>query len=242
MLRGIIRGNDGQTYSSLDELFGAPLTRYLIIVPESMVLAACPSMSDASRAVSTVNLWWIERCIQADKFIEPDDYPFARPFKRIKIPEMGKMTIAITQFSGVDYLHVHKAISLLGTLNWLCIVIVSIANKSIGAQFSEQFSKSKSLLIVNTAIKDESGDKVKAAETWGIPMVSQEWLYDCVLEGECLPFEKYLLNETTPKVEDVIPIKEEPVTQETKFEVLNGCTVKLDPALKVCIEPSTNVS
>ncbi|KAF3088797.1 hypothetical protein TWF102_008487 [Orbilia oligospora] len=209
-IRGIIRGFDGNTYPALQDLFETPASRYVIVVPDSYIQADCPKISDASKAVQIVTAWWLERCLHEDKFIEPDEYLLGRPMKRHNISGFEKMTVSVTKFDGVDYLHYTKAIG------------------KLGAEFCEKVYKARSLLIVNSADKSKHKDKERAAEAWGIPIVSQEWLLECISEGELIPFKKYLLN-TKPIAEEKdgeVEVKKEGST------ALENVTVKFDSAVK----------
>ncbi|KAF3928927.1 hypothetical protein AA313_de0205102 [Arthrobotrys entomopaga] len=208
-IRDIIRSFDGSTFSGLQELFEASASRYVIIVPDTYTQADCPRVSDASRAVQTVTFWWLERCLHEEKFIEPDEYPLGRPMKRHNIPGFDKMTISVTRFDGVDYLHYTKAIG------------------KLGAEFCEKVFKSRSLLLVNSKEKTGQQDKTNAAETWMIPMVSHEWLLECIAEGEYLPFKKYLLNKNP--IDEAGPS----IKREVGSTALEGCTAKFDGAVKV---------
>lgn len=209
-IRDIIRGFDGNTYPALQDLFEAPASRYVIVVPDTYIQADCPKISDASKAVQIVTAWWLERCLHEERFIEPDEYLLGRPMKRHNISGFEKLTVSVTKFDGVDYLHYTKAIG------------------KLGAEFCEKVYKARSLLIVNSADKSGHKDKVKAAEAWGIPIVSQEWLLECISEGELIPFKKYLLN-TKPIIEKKdggVEVKKEGST------ALEDVTVKFDSAVK----------
>ncbi|KAF3908390.1 hypothetical protein ABW21_db0200101 [Orbilia brochopaga] len=203
-IRDIIRSFDGNTFPGIQELFEASAKRYVIIVPDTFIQDDCPRVSDASRAVQTVTFWWLERCLHEEKFLEPDSYPLGRPMKRHNIPDFDKMTISVTRFDGVDYLHYTKAIA------------------KLGATFCEKVVKNRSLLVVNTADHLEQKDKTNAAEAWRIPMVSQDWLLDCTAEGKLLPFAKYLLNASP--VDDA--------RKDPGSDALEGCAVKFDSAVK----------
>ncbi|KAK6350137.1 hypothetical protein TWF696_006383 [Orbilia brochopaga] len=203
-IRDIIRGFDGNTFPGIQELFEASAKRYVIIVPDTFTQDDCPKVSDASRAVQTVTFWWLERCLHEEKFLEPDSYPLGRPMKRHSITGFDKMTISVTRFDGVDYLHYTKAIA------------------KLGATFCEKVVKNRSLLVVNTADHPEQKDKTNAAEAWRIPMVSQDWLLDCIVEGRLLPFAKYLLNAS--------PVDN--ARNEPGSDALEGCAVKFDSAVK----------
>ncbi|EPS39230.1 hypothetical protein H072_7019 [Dactylellina haptotyla CBS 200.50] len=207
-IRDVIRSYDGNTFAGLQELFEASASRYVIIVPDTYVQADCPRISDASRAVQIVTFWWLERSLHEDKFIEPDEYPLGRPMKRHNIPEFQKMTISVTRFDGVDYLHYTKAIG------------------SLGAEFCEKVFKSRSMLLVNSKDRSGKNDKTNAAEAWRIPMVSHEWLLECISEGEFVPYKKYILNKK--------PIDEAAPTIKTEVgaNALEGCAVKLDSAVE----------
>ncbi|KAK6348959.1 hypothetical protein TWF730_009720 [Orbilia blumenaviensis] len=208
-IRGIIRGFDGNTYPALQDLFQAPANRYVIIVPDTYIQADCPRISDASKAVQIVTSWWLERCLHEDKFIEPDEYPLGRPMKRHNIPGFEKLTVSVTKFDGVDYLHYTKAIG------------------KLGAEFCEKVYKARSLLIVKSGETIGHKDKVKAAEAWGIPVVSQEWLLECIAEAELVPFKKYLLN-TKPIAENKnsqVEVKKE------GCDALENVSVKFDAAV-----------
>jgi len=92
-----------------------------MVVPESFPKQSFPTLpsQDASKVVS---FWWIERCLHRKQFMEPkhpddggDDIDIlCFPFSSMPLKGFEGMDIVTTGFTGVNLMHVIKAIGLSG--------------------------------------------------------------------------------------------------------------------------------
>lgn len=98
------------------------------------------------RAGPTMNLvtnWWVERCLFGKRLVDPTDDVLSRPFDKLSIngkllvlcADLGfgntdvckgfsGLTVNSTGFSGIELLHVTKAVTLMGTGITLFVILV----------------------------------------------------------------------------------------------------------------------
>jgi DNA replication regulator DPB11 len=74
------------------------------------------------------------------------------------------VAIAITGFSGADLLHIERLIELLG------------------AQFYNTLTRKRSLLLCPD--RSIAGTKTIKAKEWGIPIVSVDWFWEVISNGD----------------------------------------------------------
>ena len=88
------------------------------------------------RAGSILNLvtnWWVERCLYGKRLVDPTDDVLSRPFDKLSIngkllvpcanlmsgnadiTGFSGLTVNSTGFSGIELLHVTRAVTLVGT-------------------------------------------------------------------------------------------------------------------------------
>ena len=84
----------------------------------------------------------------------------------------SEFVISISGYEGMERLHISRLITLLG------------------GHATDTFSKKNTLLICCKA----DGLKFSSAQKWRIPVVTVEWLYECVEKKSVLPIDGYLLN------------------------------------------------
>lgn len=106
------------------------------MVPHTLRKRDCPDISDFSM-VMIVTEWWVEACMYKNKFIEASEGFVYSPFEEYPLEGMGSLIdrkwdfsrsanvrlgfegleICLTQFSGIELLHMRKLITLLGLLS-----------------------------------------------------------------------------------------------------------------------------
>lgn len=120
---------------------------------------------------------WLEKCLHSKAYVDPDAHPLYRPFVAARIPGFQSLTICPTSFSGVDLLHFSKAA------------------KATGATYDETLRKQTSVLVCNSEVS-LNADKVRYALENEVPVVSQQWLWDCMRASELLIFDDYTIDRT----------------------------------------------
>lgn len=147
--------------------------RAFMVVSHDLPKADVPSFS-TSYPIEVVTVWWIERCLHHKQLLEPKKHIIGRPFPVFPIPEIvsKKMTICSSAFSGIDLLHLTRAIEL------------------IGGTYSDFMTPRASLLIVKS-INAVRKDKINYAKEWKIPVVTANWLWDSIEGGTILSIQAY---------------------------------------------------
>lgn len=85
-----------------------------------------------------------------------------------------------------------------------------MAYGDLGATYSEFFTPDASVLVCNT--KSPQVQKLHHALRWKVPIVTADWIWDCIREGELKPFEEYLVRVPSRKllIEDSVQSVELP--------------------------------
>jgi DNA replication regulator DPB11 len=166
---------DAEVSTTVDE-FLAPSThcpvRMFRVVPSNLPVSEHPDLPLSLGRVGTITEWWVERCLHHKKFMDPGEHVIGRPFTAFPIPEFKPMIISSAAFSGIDLLHVIRAVELLG------------------AKYSEDFTKHSTILLTKTTIGLRK-DKLEGAREWKVPIVDASWLWDSIEAGTRLPLQKY---------------------------------------------------
>ncbi|TQV91907.1 subunit of DNA polymerase II [Cordyceps javanica] len=172
-----IKSLDGTIVSSLDEAaalkMAKPCGRFVVVPQNSQ-----PDTHPQSRHddINFVTEFYIERCLQNKKFFRPEEHVLGRPFPLFPIPDFSSLTICTSAFTGLELNQVARSI------------------KQLGATFEEQFRRDSSLLVCRS-IEAIRKDKLRYAVEWGVPVVSAEWLWQCIDTGYKIPPENYIFPE-----------------------------------------------
>lgn len=67
----------------------------------------------------------------------------------------------------------------------------NLAYNDLGATYSEFFTPNASVLVCNAEFP--SAEKLHHALRWKVPIVTADWIWDCIREGEFKLFEEYLV-------------------------------------------------
>ncbi|KAF1933265.1 uncharacterized protein M421DRAFT_193164 [Didymella exigua CBS 183.55] len=165
----------------LEKLTSSNLRRGYLVIPHDVEVDAV-SRSLPERAGSLMNLvtnWWVERCLYGKRLVDPTDDVLSRPFDKLSINGFSGLTVNSTGFSGIELLHVTKAVTLMG------------------ANYDEQLHAKTSVIICNS--RKPAPQKLKFATNRHIPAVHAEWLWDCLRTGALRPFSSYMLNTLEPR-------------------------------------------
>jgi DNA replication regulator DPB11 len=168
--------NDGEIANSVEELLvdseKRPRVRLFRMVPQDLPVSEHPPLPESQLPVQTVTVWWLERCLHRKEFMDPAEHIVGRPFPVFPIKGFSGLIISTSAFSGIDLLHVTKAVKL------------------IGAKYSEDMTPQSSLLVTksSTAVRK---DKFDHAQEWKVPIVTADWLWGSIEAGTILPLSKY---------------------------------------------------
>ena len=102
---------------------------------------------------------------------------------------MKGMDISITKFTSIDLLYYPRLVRLLGTSSFSRLGSLNVKIVA-GASFHEMMRKNRSLLITNNTRGSES-EKILFAHMHDIPVVTGEWLVECLKQHRRLPYEGY---------------------------------------------------
>jgi DNA replication regulator DPB11 len=168
--------NDGEISSTMNELVHnldkSPEIRLFRVVPHDLPTSQHPPLPESQIPIQTVTVWWLERCLHKKDFIEPADHAIGRPFPVFPIESFSGITISTSAFSGIDLLHVTKAVKL------------------IGAKYSEDMTPQSTVLVTKSATAVRK-DKFDHAQDWKVPIVTAEWLWDSIRDGEMKSLARY---------------------------------------------------
>ncbi|KAH8144935.1 uncharacterized protein LAJ45_11056 [Morchella importuna] len=135
-------------------------SRLFVVVPATMRKRDCPDFSSIED-VLIVTDWWLEACMHKSILLEPSDGFTYSPFEEFPLEGFKGMQICLTQFTGVELLHMRNLITLLG------------------ASFHDILTKKRNLLVTSLPAR---GDKFDFAIQNDIPVVTTEWLRQCLKE------------------------------------------------------------
>jgi hypothetical protein len=176
VLAQTIQGIDGVVAPTMQEAANNKDASYrFLVVPQT---SQPESHSHApSDQVHFITEFYIEKCLQNKKFFPPDDEdPLGRPFPAFPIAGFSELKICSAAFTGIELSQVARAI------------------KQLGASFEEQFRRSTSVLVCKS-LGAMRKDKLKAAIAWGVPVVSANWLWECIATGYNVPFDAFIYPE-----------------------------------------------
>ncbi|KAK8144960.1 hypothetical protein G3M48_005094 [Beauveria asiatica] len=177
VLRQTLLSLDGIIVASLEEAATSqtadPCWRFLI-VPQNSQPDTHPQSQHNNLHIVTE--FYIERCLQNKHFFHPDDHVLGRPFPSFPIPGFSSLTICSSAFTGLELNQVSRSI------------------KQLGAKFEEQFRKDTSLLVCRS-FDSIRKDKLRYGVEWGVPIVSADWLWECIHTGYKVPHEDFIFPE-----------------------------------------------
>ncbi|CZR57313.1 related to S-M checkpoint control protein Rad4p [Phialocephala subalpina] len=176
LLRNHLVTNSGEVADTIENLVDIEsrnnVKRLFRIMPPDLKVINYPALPQSQLEIETITFWWVERCLHSKKFVEPSECILGRPFPMFPIQGFKKMIVSSSAFTGIDLLHLKKAVDL------------------IGATYSEDMTPQSTVLVTKslTALRL---DKSECARDWNIPIVTADWLWECIESGQRLPWTKY---------------------------------------------------
>jgi DNA replication regulator DPB11 len=177
ILTSHLNPHGAQVATTLKELLAPaqndPPVHSFRVIPSNLPASKRFDLPNSDVQFETITEWWVERCLHHKRFMDPADHVIGRPFPKYPIDEFREMTISSAAFTGIDLLHVKRAVDLLGGV------------------YSEDMTPKSSVLITQS-IEKLRKDKLDHAQQWGIPIVTAAWLWESIAAGKLLPLQKYL--------------------------------------------------
>ncbi|UNI17182.1 protein kinase activating protein dpb11 [Purpureocillium takamizusanense] len=168
----------GLVVRTLDEVVSypapaEPFFRFLIVPQLSQPDTHPPAPPDK---VHVVTQYYIERCLHSKSFLHPNSSVFGRPFPRYPIPGFSDLTICGSSFTGIELNQVARSVA------------------QLGARYDEEFKRTTSLVLCRSLPAMRKNKRAFALE-WGVPVVSLDWLVECISTGCKVPIDDYIFPE-----------------------------------------------
>ncbi|KAI8229434.1 S-M checkpoint control protein rad4 [Colletotrichum sp. SAR 10_96] len=191
----------GKTCNLFEEMIADPRARprhrFLIVPQESQPSTHYQVPSAHVDKIQIVTEFFIERCLHNKELCDPDGHVLGRPFPVFPISGFEDLSICTAGFTGIDLLHVEKAI------------------KQIGAKYAARLNETTSVLVCKS-ITDTRKEKLKFAFENDVPIVGSDWLWECITTGFNAPVRTFMFSEIkqNPNLKPRPKPKEQP--KETK--------------------------
>lgn len=121
-----------------------------------------------------VTEFFIERCMQNHTLFSVDEHVLGQPFSLFPIPGFDELVICTAGFTNIELNHVEKTVT------------------QLGAKYRETFKQTTSLLVCKSPATIRK-EKLSLALRWNVPVVSEDWLWQCISTGSNVAFEPYVL-------------------------------------------------
>ncbi|KAI8668140.1 hypothetical protein NCS55_00838400 [Fusarium keratoplasticum] len=162
-----------------------PLGRFLI-VPQNSQPDTHPQESYDDLHVVTE--YYIEKCLHNKLYFDPTEHVLGRPFPFFPIPAFSNLVICSAAFTGIELSQVARAVV------------------QLGAKFDGDFRKTTDVLVCSSlaAMRKE---KLRMALRWGVPVVSGDWLWECISTGFKVPIDDFIFPEIKNRYEETLKPK-----------------------------------
>jgi DNA replication regulator DPB11 len=175
ILSQTIQSLGGTLYSSLEQEAQLPIasSNRFLVVPQDSQPDTHPVLSEN---VDIVTEFFIEKCLHGKRLINPTQHCLGRPFPRFPIVGFEALTICTAGFDGVDLLHIEKSV------------------RQLGAKYDPRFHSKISVLVCKSlaAVRKE---KLKLALDYPVPVISADWLWECIQTGFNVPIANFAFPE-----------------------------------------------
>ncbi|KAI5457615.1 BRCT domain-containing protein [Mariannaea sp. PMI_226] len=152
---------------------GEPKGRFLLVPQSSQPDTHPPANYDNLYIVTE---YYIEKCMHNKAFFDPNQHVLGRPFPLFPIPGFSDLTICKAAFTGIELNQVARSVT------------------QLGACFKEEFRRETSVLVCKSLAATRK-EKLRMALKWGIPVVSAEWLWECISTGFKAPIDDFVFPE-----------------------------------------------
>lgn len=169
---------NGSICGSLEQVATAPVPREpahrFLILPQTSQPDTHPQIPYENLHIITE--YYIERCLHNKHFFPPNEAVLGRPFPLFPIPGFSDLTICTAAFTGIELNQVARGVA------------------QLGGKFQEEFRKNTSVLVCRS-LSVMRKEKLKMALKWGVPVVSADWLWECISTGYNVPPKDFIFPE-----------------------------------------------
>ncbi|KAK4167704.1 putative S-M checkpoint control protein rad4, partial [Cladorrhinum sp. PSN259] len=172
----------GLVCHSLDEVVsasGAQMTHRFLTVPQNSKPETHPLLPEN---IHIITEFYIEKCMDKKCLIDPTHHVVGRPFPAFPIPGFEEISICTSGFAGLDLNQLDKSV------------------QQLGAVYQERFTPEVSVLVCKS-LSAARKEKVEFALKWKVPVVSVDWLWECICTGFNVPIREFLFPELKQKVD-----------------------------------------
>ncbi|KFG82500.1 BRCT domain-containing protein [Metarhizium anisopliae] len=145
-----------------------------LVVPQTSQPESHPNVPYDN--IEIVTEFYIERCLHNKQFFSPGEHVLGRPFPLFPIPSFSGLVVCSAAFTGLELNQVARSIT------------------QLGAKFEEEFRRTTNVLVCRS-LKAMRKEKLKFALEWGVPVVSVDWLWECISTGFKVPPSLYIFSE-----------------------------------------------
>ncbi|KAL7920693.1 BRCT domain-containing protein [Trichoderma austrokoningii] len=145
-----------------------------IIVPQASQPDTHPSVPNEH--IHVITEFYIENCLHNKRFFSPNEQVLGRPFPLFPIPGFSGMIVCSAAFTGIELNQVARSVT------------------QLGGKYEEEFRRSTNVLVCKSLMSMRR-EKLKCALDWGVPVVSADWLWECISSAGMVPIEDYIYPE-----------------------------------------------
>lgn len=180
-----LTSHGGQLSSSLEDVaslrHAEPLDQRYLLVPQASQPDSHPQLPEG---VHIITEFFIERCIHNKTLFSPTEHVWGQPFARFPIDGFQDLTICTAGFVNEQLNQIEKTVI------------------QLGATYSEKLHKQVSLLVCPDlgSLREQKRD---LAIYHDIPIVSVEWLWQCITTGCSVPWGRFQFEELIQKADAI---------------------------------------
>lgn len=145
-----------------------------LIVPQTSQPDTHPKVPNEH--VHIITEFYIENCLHNKRFFNPNEQVLGRPFPLFPIPAFSSITVCSAAFTGIELNQVARSVA------------------QLGGKYDESFRRSTNVLVCKSLLSMRR-EKLKCALDWGVPVVSADWLWECISSGSLVPIEDFVYPE-----------------------------------------------
>lgn len=145
-----------------------------LIVPQTSQPHTHPEVPNEH--IHIITEFYIENCLHNKRFFNPNEQVLGRPFPLFPIPAFSSLTVCSAAFTGIELNQVARAVA------------------QLGGKYEESFRRSTNVLVCKSLVAMRK-EKLKCALDWGVPVVSADWLWECISSGSLVPIQDFVYPE-----------------------------------------------
>lgn len=145
-----------------------------LIVPQTSQPDTHPTVPNEH--INVITEFYIENCLHNRRFFSPNEQVLGRPFPLFPIPGFSSIIVCSAAFTGIELNQVARSVT------------------QLGGKYEEEFRRSTNVLVCKSLMSVRR-EKLKCALDWGVPVVSADWLWECISSAGLVPIEDFIYPE-----------------------------------------------